>query len=125
MSEEPVTPEIGRFSKHKFIVLIAASIILALILTVVSMTLYGWSGAAQVDLSRPGYQSVQKKANSSEKYEGFSATGEISNKVLDEFNTMYDKQSKKVVGVDAFGGNVLDDTTLKIDDPALQPETNQ
>lgn len=113
--------EIGRFSKHKFIVMVTAAIIIAILLTVVSMVLYGWSGTAQVDLSRPGYQSVQKDAISSEKYDGFSATGEIDGKVLDEFEKMYAKQADQVLGIDAFGGDVLDDTVLKINDPALVP----
>lgn len=124
MSEEQ-NVEVGQFSRHKFIVLIAGAIVIALILTFVSMALYLWSGAAQVDLSRPGYQSVQKDAKTSEKFEGFSASGEIDEKVLAEFKRMYDKQAGQVTGIDAFGGSVLDDATLKIDDPALITEPIQ
>lgn len=120
MSEDHADAEVGRFSKHKFMVLIAVSIVIALMLTAISMTLYAWSGAAQVDLSRPGYQSVRKEAKSNERFEGFPATGEINNKVLGEFEKLYEEQAKQVLGIDAFGGNVLDDATLKIDDPALQ-----
>lgn len=119
MSEEQPGSEIGRFSKHKFIVMIAASIVIAIGLTFISMVLYAWSGAAQVDLSRPGYQSVRKEAMSSEKYDGFSATGGIDKKVLQEFEGMYSKQADQVLGIDAFAGDVLSDATLKIDDPAV------
>lgn len=120
MSEEPAN-EIGPFSKHKFISMIAGAIVIALILTVISMTIYTGSGTAQVDLSRPGFQSVQKEAKSSEKYNGFAASGDIDIQVMDEFQEAYDKQSKKAIGVDAFASNVLDDSALKIDDPALLP----
>lgn len=121
MSEEQPGSEVGRFSKHKFIIMITVSIVIALGLTFISMVLYAWSGAAQVDLSRPGYQSVRKEAMSNEKYDGFSATGSIENKVLQEFEDMYGKQADQVLGIDAFAGDVLSDTTLKIDDPATTP----
>lgn len=120
MSEEPGS-EIGRFSKHKFIIMIAVSIVIALALASISMVMYAWSGAAQVDLSRPGYQSVRKEAMSNQKYDGFSATGEIDSKVLQEFEEVYGKQADQVLGIDAFAGDVLSDTTLKIDDPETTP----
>lgn len=122
MSDEQQESESRRFSEHKLILMIIGSIFIALVLTVISMLLYTWSGAAQVDLSLPGLQSVQKEAKSREKFDGFSATGEINDKVLVEFKTVYDKQAGQVLGIDAFGGPVIDDASLKIDDPALLPE---
>lgn len=119
MSDESQN-EIGPFSKHKFIIMISGAIVIAFIMTTISMMLYIQSGTA-VDLSSPGFQSVRKEAKSSEKYDGFAGSGEITVEVLDEFQEAYDKQSKKAVGVDAFGSNVLDDASLKIDDPALMP----
>lgn len=125
MSEDQNDAVAGRFSEHKLILMIAGSIVVALILTSISMSLYTASGAAQVDLSRPGYQSVQKEAKSSEKFDGFSASGEINEKVLDDFKKIYDKQAQQVSDINAFSSGVLDDATLKIDDPALVPETTQ
>jgi hypothetical protein len=125
MSEDQTELTTSRFSEHKLIFMIVGSIFVALILTVVSMSLYTASGAAQVDLSRPGYRSVQKEAKSSEKFDGFSASGEINEKVLEDFKKIYNKQAQQVSDVNAFGTGVLDDATLKIDDPALLPEATQ
>jgi hypothetical protein len=126
MSEDQGDVVPGRFSQHKFLLLISGSVLMALVLTIISMSLYAWSGTAQLDLSRPGYQSVQKEAKSNEKFDGFSGTGDINSKVLDDFKKMYDKQTAQVSGIDAFSGDVLDDASLKIDDPALgQTQQNQ
>ena len=46
---------------------------------------------------------------------------EIDSKVLQEFEGVYGKQADQVLGIDAFAGDVLSDTTLKIDDPVITP----
>ena len=87
------------------------------------MWLYVSTGAAQVDLSGPGYKSVRKQATPSEIFSGFSSTGEIDDKVLSDFKESYDKYTQRVTAVDAFGGDVLSDVSLKINDPATASST--
>lgn len=120
MSEDGANDEIRKLSRYKFILLITGSIIITIILTIISMALYGWSGAVQADLSRPGYQAAATAEITSNKtFEGFPGTGPITADVLKEFKEKYDKQAARATGLDAFGNNVLDDAYLKIDDPAL------
>lgn len=119
MSEEQVQQSaISRFGQHRLILMVAGAIAISLFLTGVSMALYAASGAAQLDLSRPGYKSVQSKANSFERFDGFSGTGPIDTKTLNEFKNLYDKQAKEASGLDAFGGEVLSDGVLRLDDPS-------
>ncbi len=126
MSEEQAQlSAIGRFGQHRLILMVAGAIGIALFLTGVSMALYAASGAAQLDLSRPGYKSVQSKANNFEKFDGFSATGPIDNKTLGEFKNLYDQQAKEASGLDAFGGEVLSDEVLRINDPTQPADTAQ
>lgn len=87
------------------------------------MSLYNSSGAAQVDLSRPGYDSVRSQVTDSTTFEAYPASGKIDKQAIDQFRTLYAEQAKKATAVDSFGGNVLDDASLQIDDPA-QASTN-
>lgn len=125
MSEDQEDVKPGKFSKHKLMLLVAGAATTALVLTVISMALYDWSGAALLDLSRPGYRSVQKKANVSERFDGFSASGKIDKKVLDGFRKMYNEQSSKSDKIDIFSGDVLEDSTLEINDPETLPQPVQ
>lgn len=110
----------GAWAQHKLMVMIAGSIVIAMFLVGVAMALYASSGAAQLDLSRPGYVSVRKQATRSDQFDSFSATGEIDKTSLDQFRKLYDEQAKKVSGIDSFGGAVMSDESLSIDAPTEQ-----
>lgn len=117
-SDEPVV--LTRFARHRFIVMIAGSVTIALLLVLVSMQLYSISGTAQLDLSRPGYKSVRDQISRDQTFNGFPATGNIDATVLHEFKDLYDNRAKQVTTVDAFGSDVLSDQALGIDAPAGQ-----
>lgn len=103
--------------RHRFGFLIVLAIAAAMFLVAAAMALYNSSGAAQLDLSRPGYAGVRSQAVSSNTYGGFPATGPIDQASLKQFRSLYDEQIKQVQAVDAFGGSILDDATLGIDAP--------
>lgn len=98
--------------------MIGLSIIVALILVGVSMALYVSSGASQLDLSRPGYRAVsdQVVTNDSD-FGNYSATGTLDQSAIDQFKTLYDKQSAKAQAVDAFGGDPLSPDALELSAP--------
>ena len=52
----------------KFFMMIILSITAACVLVVISMALYSYSGAAQLDLSRPDYQTVRKHAQKTDTF---------------------------------------------------------
>ncbi|MDB5177374.1 MAG: divTM7 [Candidatus Saccharibacteria bacterium] len=104
--------------RQQMVLFVAGSITAALFLVFVSMALYVSSGAAQLDLSRPGYQSVQNKVEQSDTFESFPATGSVDKKTIDDFQKLYDKQTKQVDSSDAFSSSALDAQTLGIDAPA-------
>jgi hypothetical protein len=124
MTEEDLISDARHMSgweKHRFLVMIGGSIVIALMLVAVSMKLYESSGAAQLDLSRPGYEHVTEKTTTSEVFKGFSAVGEIDKETIDEFKSMYDKRAAQATNVDSFAGDVMSDAALSIDAPADQP----
>ena len=104
-------------AKHKLLLLIILVVGIAIALVFVSMSLYSSSGAAQLDLSRPGYRAVSNQViNDQADTAVYPASGPIDQKALNDFRTLYDKQSGKIKAVDAFGNDPLSDQSLGIDD---------
>ena len=110
--------QLTKWEQHRFLLLVAFTIIISLFLVGVSLAMYASSGAAQLDLSRPGYTSVRNQAPRSDSFSDYSASGPIDKQALDQFRSLYNKQSQKATSVDSFGGAVMSDQALSIDDPA-------
>ena len=98
--------------EHRFSLMIILSIILAFILTFVSMALYNSSGAAQLDLSRPGYKDVRSQVVNDDNFQDYSSSGSINQAAINEFVSMYHQQAVKTESVDAFGGDPLSTDAL-------------
>ncbi len=117
MTEEELIAEalhLDGWQQHKFMVLVGMTILLSLVLVCVSLWLYNSSGAAQLDLSRPGYQSVRDQVKQSNDFTGFSSSGSIDKDTLEEFRKLYDEQLKEATAVQSFGGDVMSDEALGI-----------
>jgi len=98
--------------RHRFLVLIAGVIMLSFIMVIIGMYIYNTSGAAQVDLSRPGYQSVQKEASRDTTDDSFASTGKLDKEAFDSFDSMYADHARQVIGVDSFDPKAVDPNTL-------------
>ncbi|TWP23042.1 hypothetical protein EUA66_02120 [TM7 phylum sp. oral taxon 349] len=121
MMEEAVAPHLNlnqvaesRRRKFRFASMIVCVIAVACTLTGISLHIYNASGAVQVDLSRPGYQSVRKEATANTSDEQFSATGNLDAKAYSQFNAMYDRHAKRTVDAPSFGEEALSDDSLQI-----------
>lgn len=110
----------NRFSEHRFIILIAGSIIVALMLVAVSMSMYLNSPARQLDASRPGFVSVRDKIEKFDDFKEFSASGPVDKQALDDFKKLYSQQVRDASGYNAFSGEALSDQTLHINSPEEQ-----
>lgn len=108
----------GFWGQHRFLLLIITTIILSIILVVVSMVIYNVSGSAQLDLSRPGYQSVSNQVERGDSIKEFSATGPVTIDTLNEFSKQYAEQAAKAKAVDAFNGDPLNPDVLEFTDDA-------
>jgi hypothetical protein len=101
---------------HKFITLVVMSIAVALFLVFAAMALYGSSGAEQLDLSRPGYEDVRKKAQRDDTSDvSFSASGSLDEATYKDFERKYDGLLSRMKQQDAFSSDVLNPKTLQID----------
>jgi cbb3-type cytochrome oxidase subunit 3 len=107
--------------QHRFLILIAATIVIAIILVAISLYIYKASGAAQLDLSRPGYISVSSQTvNNDNGITDYSEIGPINSDTITQFKEQYDQQATSATSVDAFGGDPLDPNTLEFSQPTNQ-----
>lgn len=105
-----------QLAKNRFVILIISSIAISLLLVSIALALYAWSGAAQVDLSRPGYGDVRNKVDEAEEPTAFPNSGPIDKEVLDDYEKLYDKTASQVTSVNVFEGGVLSDEALRINE---------
>lgn len=104
-----------KWHQFRFLVLIAGTITVSIVIVMVSLNLYNSSGAAQVDLSRPGYQSIRKEASENNDPEDtFDSTGSLNSQVITNFQKIYNKHANQVIGVDSFGPDALSDDSLEL-----------
>ena len=115
MSE--IVDEVFSRSKYRFLLMIFSAVIIAGGLVAISMAIYSSSGAAQLDLSRPGYKDVRSQADKSDdSFMDFSELGIVNQKVIDEFNKKFNAEYEKLKSFDAFGGDPLNPTALGLSD---------
>ena len=108
--------ELSSSSKYRFLFLIILSILISFILVLISLAMYNSSGAAQLDLSRPGYQDVRSQATTTDSdLQNYSSVGSINQTTINEFKSIYAGQAQKVNAVDAFGGDPLSPDALDLD----------
>ncbi len=116
--DDNVTPTVanepmGFWDRHRLSLLLILTIIIAFILTSVSLAAYHSSGAAQLDLSRPGYLSVSDQVDREDKIDEYGAFGPVDAHSIKEFMKLYDAQAEKAKAVDAFNGDPLNPEILE------------
>ncbi len=119
MSEEELIADAKTLGwrQHKFMLLVGLTIVLSLILVSISLWLYNSSGAAQLDLSRPGYQSVRDQAVHDSEFTGFPSSGKLDAEAIREFRELYEDRLAELTAHESFGGEVLSDSALGISPP--------
>lgn len=114
--------QLSFWDRHRFMLLIIGTIIIAIVLVCISIFVYEVSGSAQLDLSRPGYQSVSDKVDRTDPVTDYSSHGPVNKNTVNEFTTIFDKQAAKAKAVDAFNGDPLNPDVLESGDPAPPTE---
>lgn len=123
MGDETAAPRteerLSFWDEHRFMVLIIGTIVIAITLVSISIAIYQFSGSAQLDLSRPGYQSVSDKVNRTDPVTDYSAYGPVNKSTVSDFTTLYDTQTAKAKAIDAFNGDPLNPNVLESGAPTV------
>lgn len=108
------------WQRHRLSLLLIITVIIAITMTSISVAIYNSSGAAQLDLSRPGYRSVSDKVQANDDINTYSASGAVNKDTIEEFIKLYDAQVSKAMKVDAFNGDPLNPEVLEFGTPSNQ-----
>jgi len=126
MDEKPTTTptdeQLSFWDEHRFMLLIVGTLLISIVLVSISIFIYNVSGSAQLDLSRPGYQSVSGKVDDTDPITDYSPFGPVNKATVNEFTKIYDTQAAKAKAVDAFNGDPLNPEVLEFSDPATSTE---
>ena len=114
--------QLSFWDEHRFMLLIIGTILISIILVSVSIYIYKASGSAQLDLSRPGYQSVSNKVDRTDPVSDYSSFGPVNNDSVKAFTKLYDQQAQTAKEVDAFNGDPLNPDVLEFSDPTASTE---
>lgn len=112
--------ELHFWDRHRLTLLLIGTVTIALIMTIISVAIYNTSGAAQLDLSRPGYQSVSNQVQKTDGIDTYSASGPVDKESIEEFMKLYDAQAAKAKAVDAFNGDPLNPEVLEFGEPVSE-----
>lgn len=121
MSEDELqqhAAELTTFERHKFMVMVAGTILLSMVMVGIALYLYVASGAESLDLSRPGYRSISKQIEQDVAGPEFSADGSVDRAVVKDFLKQYDEASKKIIDAKSFSGDPLSDQSLQLGQPS-------
>lgn len=108
------TVHMTKWEQHRFLMLVAGVIAISVFLVSVALSLYNSSGAAQLDLSRPGYQAVRNQAKRDIVSTSFPSSGPLDKESLDQFSKLYAEQSGKVTSVDSYDAAALGEDSLQM-----------
>jgi hypothetical protein len=110
MKEETVK----KLGNYRFAIMIAAVVVLVLVFTGVSITIYIASGAVNIDLSRPGYESVRAETAIDETEAPFDSAGPINKSVADDLNRRLENVQTGLAEMNNFSGEALSDEALDL-----------
>lgn len=96
-----VTP-IVRLHKNKLYLLICGVIAISLLLVGIAMGVYNSSGAAQLDLSGPGFKDVQRGVQEEKDSVSYPANGEFDKASFDSFKKMYDERVHAINAINGY-----------------------
>ena len=91
----------------RIIILVGGAIIISLGLVALSLYIYNTSGAAQLDLSRPGYKSISKQVKSTDDSSKFSDKGSVDKSTIEQFKQLFDTEASKVRSSNSFSDDAL------------------
>lgn len=109
--KQPST-ELSFWDRHRLSLLLILTVIIAIAMTIISVVIYNSTGAAQLDLSRPGYRSVSSEVETADKIDTYSASGPVNKDTINQFMDLYDEQANKAKAIDAFNGDPLNPEIL-------------
>lgn len=97
---------------HQFTCFVISCIIIACIMTVISLQLYDKSGAIKLDLSRPGYEKVRQEVEKESDDQPYEATGTLDEQSIKDFESRLNKYDKELKALSNYSESTISDENL-------------
>ena len=93
---------------------LTGAVVIALILTAVSVSWYTLDGSSKLDLSRPGYERERIEVRTTDTLKTYDTTSPVDQGTFDTFLKEFDDRSKELNGYGSFGDGALDDNDIQL-----------
>lgn len=108
---------------HQFLFFVIFCIVIAFVMTMISLQLYKHSGAMKLDMSRPGYEQVRSEVEKSRDDQPYSATGELNEAAIDDFNNRVDRYKQELKNLGTYDNSIISDENLNLVDTPNSEQT--
>lgn len=109
---------------HQFASFISLAILIALVMTGISLMLYRYSGAIVLDMSRPGYEKVRGKVEKSTDNQHFDSNSKLDAKAIEQFNNQLNKYQSELSKLGNFSAGNFEDSDLGLVDQSPNNQEN-
>lgn len=103
-----------KISHYQFVAMVVLAVIIAVLLTSVSILVYVHSGAINIDLSRPGYEKNREETSITDTENQFQTSGPIDQETVDDFNNRLQTLQDEINSMNNFSNKVMSDKALNI-----------
>ena len=111
----------SRLARHQFACFISLCILLAVVMTTISLDLYRKSGAIKLDMSRPGYEKVRSKVEKSRDDQPFESSGVLNKAAITDFDQRMSKHRKELKGLGNYDNANISDESLGLSSSPVTP----
>lgn len=103
---------ISKLGNYKFALMITIAVAVAVVLSGISILVYVWTGAINIDLSRPGYEKNREETAYDNNETPFANSGPINKEVVEDFNQRLDKLQNGLSEMNNFSSDAMSDEAL-------------
>ena len=102
-------------NRHRLPFAIGGALLISILMTVISMSLYFTSGASRLDFSRPGYEQAREQVKDEKPSQNFNPTGPLNRSVLAEFQKLFDEERATLKSIGNYKDKSMTDESLQLD----------
>ena len=115
MSKRSIRQVLGT---HQFACFITLCVVIAGVMTVISLELYRRSGAMKLDMSRPGYEKVRTEVEKSSDDQPYDSSGALTYEALQDFESRVKKYQDELDNLGQYDNSIISDESLNLVNPS-------
>lgn len=102
------------FGQRRIMLVIIFSIIIALVMTAVSLRLYDMNYVSRLDVSLPSREDLRKKTSTGDDTDKFDSIGPLDSRTFSDFQSIYTKNREALDAIGKFDGDSLSNDSLRV-----------